>query len=100
MRSEIGQAIMQGGINVRGPEDLELLYHGIKAKKGGYVDKKQQDEMMKELESTLSTVMPSLAARRNNPDLTNAELLGLDMPETESSRVAQALFGKTIFRDD
>jgi hypothetical protein len=94
-RPKIFEFLNQTGFKVQNAQDLEKAYIATKAVNGGMIDKMEADRHIGELEKTLQNVDHGSGRARQDVDkISNAELLGMDTPETPESKIMMALTGK------
>jgi hypothetical protein len=99
-KTKVGDFLNKTGFQVNSADDLERAYIATKALSGEMVDKKQTESHIAELNKTLSTLTPGARGPIKDPtELSNAELLGLDAPDTPQAKALQALTGKPYFKD-
>ena len=99
-RAKVGEYINKTGHQVSSMESLEQAFLGAKASAGEFVDKKQYEAHVKDLEKTLQMHMPgSLVAPVDMDNAPTEELLGLNR-KSEKQAVVEALFGKPFLNEE
>jgi hypothetical protein len=99
-KTKVGDFLNKTGFQVNSADDLERAFIATKALTGEMVDKRQTESHIAELQKTLSTLTPGARGPMKDPnELSNAELLGLDTPDTPAAKALQTLTGKPYMKD-
>lgn len=99
-KTKVGDFLNKTGFQVNSAEDLEKAFVATRALSGDMVDKKQTESHIAELNKTLQTLTPGARGPMKDPtDMSNAEIMGIDQPDTPQAKALQALTGKPYFKD-
>jgi hypothetical protein len=100
MRTKVADFLNKSGFRVNSADDLEKAYIATKALSGEMMDKRQAEAHIQELEKTLTTLTPGTRGAMKDPnEMSNEELLGIEVADTPEKRAMEALTGKTYFQD-
>jgi len=99
-RTKVGDFLNKTGFQVNSADDLEKAFIATRALSGDMVDKKQTESQIQELNKTLQMLTPGSRGPMKDPnEMSTAELLGVNKPDTPESKALQVLTGKPYFKD-
>ena len=99
-RDNIATMMQKLGWEPETPQQLEALYTAAKGASGGFVDKKDADQMSAMLQQTQSVLRQGGGQPlRNDDKASNLEVMGLAGPKGVNSDKLETLFGKTTLDD-
>lgn len=99
-RQKAAEYLNQRNLQPQSYDQLREAFITAKALAGGFVDKRETEAHTAELMKTLQTIQPGAGQpRRPVTEMSNAELFGLEVPDTPKQRAFEELTGVSRYKE-